>query len=248
MKHASERKFSGPLRTVALSLALGFFMPMSGQAQEKSAESTGNKVGRFLTDVKDKIGLRIERPERGGNGRSAIYTPVTGEHTFKDLFRNEDHDQAVQGRLQWPRVALTFVEYGRTLPCWTVKATIWTNPQQSSVETFKTCLDAPLAQVNDLGETTVTNRAIGFSNLLNAQPRFGATQTTGSERTTGPNPPRLLFTVNVDSEMQHKVRNAVVNSAWVSGFYGQGNDLSHAAIFYDYRMWIAGFDPAGNRN
>ncbi|MEB1659926.1 hypothetical protein VDR28_15580 [Xanthomonas campestris pv. campestris] len=47
--------------------------------------------------------------------------------------------------------------------------------------------------------------------------------------------------------MRDKVRNIVINAAWVSGFYGQGNDMSHAAIFYDYRMWIAGFEPSGNR-
>ncbi|WP_447896443.1 hypothetical protein [Stenotrophomonas acidaminiphila] len=241
---------AAPSRITALALTLGLLIPLAGQAQEKegTTQSAGQKVGRFLTGVKDKLGLRVERPGQGSTGRASLYTPVTGEQTFKGLFRNEDHDQAIQGRLQWPRVALTFTEYGRSLPCWTVKATIWTNAQHSTIETFKTCLDAPLAQVNDLGETTVTNRYIGFENLMAAQPRFGGTPTTGSERTTGPNPPRLLFNVNVDSDMRQKVRNAVVNSAWVSGFYGQGNDLSHASIFYDYRMWIAGFDPAGNRN
>ncbi|UNU10228.1 hypothetical protein [Xanthomonas translucens] len=241
-----QKKTTPPLHTTALAVTLGLLAPLVGQAQENPAQSNGQKIGHFFAGVKDKLGLRIERPELGSNG-STLYAPLTGGQTFPTLFRNEDHDQAIQGHLQWPRAALTFVEYGRNLPCWTVKATIWTSPTVSREETFKTCMDAKLNKTNDLGETSTFGRSIGFVGLFNAQPRFGAVPTTGDSRTRGPNPPRLLFQVDVDKAMRDKLRDIVINAAWVSGFYGQGNDLSHASIFYDYRMWIAGFEPSGNR-
>ncbi|WLA28499.1 hypothetical protein [Xanthomonas citri] len=244
-----DRKTAPPLYTATLGAALGLLMPFVGQAQENPTQSTGQKIGHFFARVKDKLGLRIEYPDGKGSGVGigGLYTPISGGQTFATLFRNEDHDQAIQGRLQWPRAALTFVEYGRNLPCWTVKATIWTSPTASREETFKTCADAKLTKTNDLGETSTFGRSIGFVGLLNAQPRFGAVPTTGDSRTRGPNPPRLLFQVDVDKAMRDKMRDIVINAAWVSGFYGQGNDLSHTSIFYDYRMWIAGFEPNGNR-
>jgi len=217
-------------------------------AAEPSSPKPGG-VGGFFKGVKDKLGLRLEYPDGSVKGAAGggLYTPVSGGETFATLFRNEDHDQAIQGRLQWPRAALTFVEYGRNLPCWTVKATIWTSATASREETFKTCTTAKLTKVNDLGETSTFGRSIGLVGLLNAQPRFGAVPTTGDARTPGPNPPRLLFQIDVDKAMRDKANDVIINAAWVSGFYGRGNDLSHASIFYDYRMWIAGFEPSGNR-
>lgn len=248
MTHSSH-KTAARLYTATLGAALGLLVPLMGGAQENPTPSTGQKIGHFFAGVKEKLGLRIEYPDGRGSpaGGGGLYTPISGGQTFATLFRNEDHDQAIQGRLQWPRTALTFVEYGRNLPCWTVKATIWTSSTASREETFKTCADAKLTKTNDLGEISTFGRSIGFVGLLNAQPRFGAVPTTGDSRTRGPNPPRLLFQVDVDKPMRDKVREIVINAAWVSGFYGQGNDLSHASIFYDYRMWIAGFEPSGNR-
>ncbi len=241
-----HRKTAQPLYTATLATILGLLLPFVGQAQENPTQSTGQKIGRFFAGVKDKLGLRIEGAD-GGRSESVLYAPLTGDQTFRTLFRHEDHDQAIQGRLKWPRAALTFVEYGRSLPCWTVKATIWTSSTTSHEETFKTCVDAKLTKTNDLDETSTFGRSIGFVGLLNAQPRFGAVTTTGDSRTRGPNPPRLLFQVDVDKAMRDKLRDVIINAAWISGFYGQGNDLSHGSIFYDYRMWIAGFEPAGNR-
>ncbi|WP_236727815.1 hypothetical protein [Xanthomonas perforans] len=232
--------------TTALALTFGLLVPFVGNTQD-SPQSAGQKIGNLFSDVKNKLGLRIERPAQGGAG-GVLYAPLSGGQTFRTLFRNEDHDQAIQGRLHWPRAALTFVEYGRNLPCWTVKATIWTSSTSSHDETFRTCTTAKLTKTNDLGEVSTFGRSIGFVGLLNAEPRFGAVPTTGDTRTRGPNPPRLLFQVDVDKAMRDKLRDIVINSAWVSGFYGQGNDLSHASIFYDYRMWIAGFEPTGNRD
>ena len=233
------------LAVCLLSLTASAFAQAT--AEPDSPKPVG--IGGLFKGVKDKLGLRIEYPSGTGSVESGagLYTPISGGQTFATLFRNEDHDQAIQGRLQWPRTALTFVEYGRNLPCWTVKATIWTSPTASREETFRTCADAKLTKTNDLGETSTFGRSIGFVGLLNAQPRFGAVPTTGDSRTRGPNPPRLLFQVDVDKPMRDKMREIVINAAWVSGFYGQGNDLSHASIFYDYRMWIAGFEPSGNR-
>lgn len=57
-------------------------------------------------------------------GNEVIYTPVSGAGKIQGLFKGDNHQLVQQGRLDWPRVALTFQEWGVSLPCWTVEARI----------------------------------------------------------------------------------------------------------------------------
>ena len=185
-------------------------------------------------------------------GAGPLYEPLGSGSTLEGLFTHGNRDLALQGQLEWPRVALTFLEYGRSVPCWTVEARIWTNATTSTTEKFKTCLNAPLTTTDDLGNSVAYNKHDGLTRaklrrFLDLQPLYGYVDTTGTKRTTGPNPPRQLFGVNVPAEIEEKVNDAALNSMWISGFFGPEN-TGMAASFMDWRMWIAGFDPAGNRD
>ncbi len=188
-------------------------------------------------------------------GNEAIYTPVSGSGKIQRLFKGDNHQLAQQGRLEWPRVALTFQEWGVSLPCWTVEAKIWTSATASTVETFRTCADAPVTVTDDLGDTAEFNTAAlwkGRDSLTGVRVPSNKAN-TGASRSTGPNPPAQPFVVNVSRPgVSDKAVDVALRVAWVAGFI-QTADLHPGASgmltpFKDSRMWIAGFKPEGNRD
>ncbi|HUB46924.1 MAG TPA: hypothetical protein VMB73_18240 [Acetobacteraceae bacterium] len=243
-------------RVFGAALMLAFCGTVAAQDQPAPSSSAHTTFGGWLHAV-GAHAAQVGKQIVGGHGASnagapgagggPLYQPESGAGSFRGLFAAQSHDLAKQGRLQWPRAALTFETYGVHQDCWTVRATIWTNATTSTVETFQTCLDAPLTHTDDTGQATTTTRNVAFfSKLLNAQVMYGRTATTGEQRTTGPNPPRSLFNVDVPTDLYERVNQAVINAAWVSGFYGP-SDEAYTSIFYDDRLWIAGFNPQGNR-
>lgn len=172
------------------------------------------------------------------------------------MFKAEDHQQAQLGRLDWPRAALTFKEWGASLSCWTVEVRIWTSATASSTETFQACADAPLTITDDLGDTaelTDNARAKATTDLMVGLRVRPNRPNTGDQRTTGPNPPREPFNVRASRDgVADQARKVALSAAWVSG-YLRAEDLYPGPSgiltpFRDTRMWIAGFDPAGDRD
>lgn len=189
------------------------------------------------------------------SGNQPIYTPVSGVGKIQGLFKGDNHQLAQQGRLDWPRVSLTFQEWGASLPCWSVEAKIWTSPSASTVETFRTCANAALTETDDLGDTAELNMAAlwkGRDSLTGVRVPAGKAN-TGASRSTGPNPPAQPFVVNVSRPgVSDKAVDVALRVAWVSGFI-QTADLHPGPSgmltpFKDGRMWIAGFKPEGNRD
>jgi len=188
-------------------------------------------------------------------GNEAVYTPLSGAGKIQGLFKGDNHQLAQQGRLDWPRVALTFQEWGASLPCWTVEAKIWTSPSASTVETFRTCANAALTETDDLGDTAELNTAAlwkGRDSLMGVRVSSSKAN-TGASRSTGPNPPSQPFVVNVSRPgVSDKAVDVALRVAWVSGFI-QTADLHPGASglltpFKDSRMWLATFRPEGNRD
>lgn len=188
-------------------------------------------------------------------GNEAIYTPVNGAGKLPGLFKSDNHQLAQQGRLDWPRVALTFQEWGTSVPCWTVEARIWTSPSASTVETFRSCANAALTEVDDLGDMAELNTAALWKgrDTLNGIRVPSSKANTGVSRSAGPNPPSQPFVVNVSRPgVSDKAVDVALRVAWVSGFI-QTADLHPGPSgmltpFKDSRMWIAGFKPQGNRD
>ncbi|UEX19093.1 hypothetical protein LMF57_04375 [Stenotrophomonas sp. SI-NJAU-1] len=188
-------------------------------------------------------------------GNQPIYTPVSGSGKIQGLFKSDNHQLAQQGRLDWPRVALTFQEWGASQPCWTIEARIWTSPSASTTETFRSCANAALTEVDDLGDMAELNSAAlwkGRDSLTGVRVPSSKAN-TGASRSTGPNPPAQPFVVNVSRPgVSDKAVDVALRVAWISGFL-QTADLHPGAAgvltpFKDGRLWIAGFNPEGNRD
>ncbi|XQA66816.1 hypothetical protein ACM9XC_05590 [Xanthomonas sacchari] len=223
----------------------GFFRQLGGSLKDAGKQMVGiqpNAVGKSTTQA-------------GSSGSGLLYTPVSGAGKLPGLFKGDNHQAAQAGRLDWPRVALTFTDWGVSLPCWTVEARIWTGPAVSSTETFRACADAPLTDTDDLGETAELNTSAlwkGRDTLTGI--RVPASKpNTGAQRSTGPNPPAQPFAVNVSRPgVADRAVDVSLRAAWVSGFL-QTADLHPGASglltpFKDSRLWIAGFNPDGNRD
>jgi len=253
--------------TTRMAAALAAALSLSGQiasAQEatkstQQAQQPGffRQLGKSLKDAGGQmIGVKPTGAAAGqANNYQPIYAPVSGAGKLPGLFKSDNHQLAQQGRLEWPRVALTYLEWGTTLPCWTVEARIWTSATDSTTETFRTRADAALTETDDLGDTAELNSAAlwkGRDTLMGVRVP-AAKPNTGASRSTGPNPPSQPFVVNVSRPgVSDKAVDVALRVAWVSGFI-QTADLHPGPSgmltpFKDGRMWIAGFKPEGNRD
>ncbi|MBB4758677.1 hypothetical protein FHT15_003399 [Xanthomonas campestris] len=240
-------------------MALTLVSPFTAQAQDAQEQKPGffRQLGKGLADTgKQMVGIKPTSGSKAGHqGAVSIYTPISGAGKLSGLFRGDNHQAAQAGRLDWPRVALTFTEWGASLPCWTAEARIWTSPTVSSVETFRACADAPLTETDDLGETAELNTPALWKgrDTLNGIRVPPSKPNTGAQRSTGPNPPAQPFVVNVSRPgVADRAVDVALRVAWVSGFL-QTADLHPGASglltpFKDTRLWIAGFKPEGNRD
>ncbi|UVH73996.1 hypothetical protein [Stenotrophomonas maltophilia] len=247
----------------AFAAALLLTAQSVGAQTHSEQEEMPNKPGLFRqlgTSLKnagrEMVGVK---PAAGGTrttgSNGAIYAPVSGSGKIQGLFKSDNHQLAQQGRLDWPRVALTYEEWGANQPCWTVEARIWTSATASTTETFRTCATAALTETDDLGDTAEINTAAlwkGRDSLMGVRVPSNKAN-TGASRSTGPNPPAQPFSVNVSRPgVSDKAVDVALRVAWISGFL-QTADLHPGAAgmltpFKDGRMWIAGFKPEGNRD
>lgn len=109
MKHTGQGAF-------AALVALTLVSPLSVQAQEVPEQKSGffRQLGKGLADTgKQMVGIKTNTASKaGGQGTGSIYTPVSGAGKLPNLFKGDNHQAAQAGRLDWPRVALTFTEWG----------------------------------------------------------------------------------------------------------------------------------------
>ncbi len=242
---------------VAAGLAATLLVTATALAQAPAEPKPGffRQLGKSLKDAGQQA--RGAKPTTvSAPATGLLYAPISGAGRINGLFKSENHQAAQQGRLDWPRVALTFREWGASLPCWTVEARIWTSATASTTETFRACADAPLTIRDDLGEEAELNsnaRAKATTDLMVGLRVRAGKPNTGDDRTTGPTPPREPFNVRTTREgVAWQARKVALSAAWVSGFL-RADDLypgpsGMLTPFRDTRMWIAGFDPAGNRD
>ena len=246
------------LKRMAASMAAALLLaPLLALAQDQSTQKPGffRQLGDSLKDAGERM---VGAKPRSGTRTQAgpLYTPISGAGRINGLYKNEDHQAAQMGRLDWPRVALTYKDWGASLPCWTVEARIWTSSTASTTETFQACADAPLTIKDDLGEEVELNdnaRTKATTDLMVGLRVRPGKPNTGDQRTTGPNPPREPFNVATSRDgVAEQARKVALSVAWVSG-YLRAEDLYPGPSgiltpFRDTRVWIAGFDPTGNRD
>ncbi len=246
------------LNRMAASMAAALLLatpPAFAQDQPQKKPGFFRQLGESLKDAGERmVGAKPRSGTRTQGG--PLYTPISGAGKIVGLFKGEDHQAAQMGRLDWPRVALTYKEWGANLSCWTVEARIWTSSTASTTETFQACADAPLTIKDDLGEEAELNdnaRTKATTDLMVGLRVRPGKPSTGDQRTTGPNPPREPFSVITSRDgVAEQARKVALSVAWVSG-YLRAEDLYPGPSgiltpFRDTRVWIGGFDPAGNRD
>jgi len=243
----------------ALLLATQVAAAQSHPEQEEAPNRPGffRQLGASLKDAgQQMVGVKPTQSGSKTNGDpGSIYAPVSGGGKLPGLFKADNHQLAQQDKLDWPRVALTYTEWGASLPCWTVEAQIWASATASTTETFRTCASAAVTETDDLGDTAELNTSAlwkGRDTLTGVRVPAGKPN-TGASRATGPNPPAQPFVVNVSRPgVSDRAVDVALRVAWVSGFI-QTSDLHPGPSgiltpFKDSRMWIAGFKPEGNRD
>lgn len=245
-----------------MAAALLLAAPAAEAQSRAEQEEVPNRPGFFRqlgTSLKNAggqmVGVKPTQGSKAAVGGGAIYAPLNGGGKLPGLFKTHNHQLAQQGRLDWPRVALTYTEWGASLPCWTVEARIWTTSSSSTTETFRTCANAALTETDDLGDTAELNTSAlwkGRDTLMGVRLPAGKPN-TGASRSTGPTPPAQPFIVNASRPgVSDKAVDVALRVAWVSGFI-QTADLHPGPSglltpFKDGRMWISGFQPEGNRD
>ncbi|MCF8825462.1 hypothetical protein KIP45_05020 [Xanthomonas campestris pv. raphani] len=249
------------MKTARIAGAALLALTVAGVAQAQGAQEQKpgffRQLGKNLADSgKQMVGIQPNGDTKAGSqGTGSIYEPLSGAGKLPGLFRGDNHQQAQLGKLDWPRVALTFTEWGASLPCWTAEVRIWTSPTASSVETFRTCFDAAVTETDDLGDTAELNSAALWKgrDSLSGIRVLPSKPNTGAQRSNGPNPPAQPFVVNVSRPgVADRAVDVALRVAWVSGFI-QTADLHPGPSgmltpFKDTRLWIAAFRPDGNRD
>jgi len=110
---------------MAAGLAAALLLTAQGASAQShpEQEEAPNRPGFFRqlgTSLKNAGGQMIGgQPGQGGSKPSAstgsIYAPVSGPGKLPGLFKTDNHQLAQQGRLDWPRVALTYTPSSRLL-------------------------------------------------------------------------------------------------------------------------------------
>lgn len=222
----------------------------------------GSDLNGFVQKANNAVESAIGSVTGGSGGGAStagpVYTPISGGHSLSGLFAGQNQQKANYGQIAYPRVALAYLSYGADQPCWKVQATIWKNPKQSHDEVFQIC-DAPVVMNDATGQAgTISDQALGTIAYKLDQTRAPMNvSSTGEQRTRGPLPPARPMNVALMSASPVganplQVRLDAINAriAYVSGYvpFGDTSIMSGlSAAFYDYRVWIYKFDPAGNR-
>lgn len=228
----------------------GFFHRAAGAIKHTAervvgAQPKGNTTTSSSATPSTSIGTATTGP---------IYRPIRPSHPgeFKGLF---DHFRTSQN---WPRASVKFVKFGKHLPCWTAKATIWHSRTRKRVETFQVC-NAPIYTTDELGNKSVIDETSYFypRHLDNARnvPGISKAQTSNT-RNAGPNPPEFYFALNIatpskswqsgydPSPFSTQYAAMITRLAWISGYINHQTGTIDTMV--GRTLWIAGFDPAGN--
>ena len=189
------------------------------------------------------------------NAAGPLYTPISGGSSLQGLFAGQNQQLANYGKIAYPRVALEYLSYGASQSCWKVRATIWTNAKHSHDETFQVC-DVPIAVRDAVGQMGQLNPQ-GIIDKIDETRAPLNVPNTGDQRTRGPLPPLRAMGVplaNTGPMFQAnplQVRLDAINAriAYVAKYVPLGDTSAMSVVssaFYDYRVWIWRFDPAGN--
>lgn len=230
-----------------IALLTSLPLPSLGIAQDAPAPATTaaqpsfwKRVGDSARSAGHRIGQEISNP---GSGRGDAFRPITpGASTLVGMFTPETSGTDGAGKILWPRVALTAEEWGEHLDCWTFRAKIWTSETANHTERFQICKSSPVKTTNDLGQVAFAEPGMLMYSTINGAMAVYTQPTTGAQGTEGPNPPDNLFVRRVPESLIQAQVPYLGRLLMVTGFESHISGANHSA-----RMWIAGYEPSGNK-
>jgi len=183
-----------------------------------------------------------------------VYTPISGGSSLSGLFTGQNQQRANYGQIPYPRVALDYLTYGANLPCWKIRATIWSNAKHSHDETFQIC-DAPIVVKDAVGQSGTLNTQAIIDKIDGTRAPLNVAN-TGEQRTRGPLPPLRPLSVQLVSTgpmfqgnpLQTRLDAINARIAYISGYVPLGDSSAMSVVssaFYDYRIWIWKFEQGG---
>jgi hypothetical protein len=233
-------------------LALLMTLVFSGCQTTGSLQDVATKVQNQISDFQKQLA--------GAPAAEVKLFEFVGatQGSFKDIFKNTKRPDLKSSDTGWPRVAITYVEWGGDLICWKVRADIWKSQTAHTVENLKIC-DVPYALKDDIGqESQLTTLELGIINtlLINAQSRSDW-RNTDANRTTGPTPPKYTWKISIagstiaglSSEGDRlRVRESAIATriALISSWYeidkAAPNPKARVPQVSDARLWFVKFE------
>lgn len=238
--------FSHATRAAGLCAAILLSIPSAASAQESGFRGFLQRTANAITGQPAAARSPTALPGTVSTGNAVTdgpaYRPVSpGDGgTFPEIFRSYT---TVNNPGKFPRASLYFETFGASQACWRTRATIWTTESRHYEETFDLC-NAPLTARDDLGHTTA--QADPTTSLLvpMSKETFAPGISITPDHTMGPNPPRLPFAMNMGS-----APNATLLLAQYHAIVARALVISgYATNTHNPLMWIAGFNPDGNRD
>lgn len=212
--------------------------PASGSTA--ATPSFWHRLGSGIKDSASRVGQEIQNP---GSTQGDAFRPLTpGASQLVNIFPPAQSGEAALGHLAWPRVAVTFEEYGEHKDCWTARARIWPDATSHHDERFQICRKSPVKATNDLGQSGYAMPNDMEARMAEAAQVYPPTTTTGAVGTEGPNPPVSLFMRSIPQPLVWAQWPVLTRLLRVTGF---GTGIAGGGR--DYRMWIAGYEPSGDK-
>lgn len=241
-----RNKFVTALVTLLLATA-AFAQDTPSSTTSTAQPSFWQRVGTKTKEAAGAIGKGVkngvQEVAHPGSTRGDAYRPINPAHgTLENIFPASETDAAGKGQIPWPRIALTVEQYGIHLDCWTFRAKIWTSAKENHDETFQVCGSAPLRTKNALGQEQLSEPGRMTYMLIGSGVAMYAPSNTGEEPTEGPNPPQSLFYRDIPEPLRQAQIPILGRLLYVTGFIRNISGANH-----DYRMWIAGYNPNGNK-
>jgi hypothetical protein len=231
------------MKTALTALLLLATLPAMGQdapAPASTAPSFWHRLGSGIKESASRVGQEIQNP---GSTKGDAFRPLTpGANELVGMFTPATSREDGTGKILWPRVALTAEEWGEHKECWTFRAKIWTSEVASHTERFKVCKSSPVKVTNDIGQTGYAEPNMMTFATINSAMAVYTHPTTGDQGTEGPNPPDSLFLRHVPSSLEQASIPFLGRLLMITGFESYISGANHSA-----RMWLAGYEPSGNK-